>query len=74
MYNDESITNKFISFTSQTYFESKFFNILTAELVYKRATFKGVVSTYNSVFENNFNDTRGDLEIKRLIEFFIIII
>jgi hypothetical protein len=70
VFSETVLNGKYISFTSQTYFERKIFDVITAELVHKHSTFLGIQNTYNSVFQNLVNEKRGDIEIKRIIECF----
>jgi hypothetical protein len=70
IYFDNVFDMNYIAFTSKTYFEQKYFDLLTAEIIHMHATFKGKTSSYNSVFHNSFLEKRGNLEIKRVLEYF----
>jgi hypothetical protein len=65
-YNEDALAKEFISFTSMTVFETKIFEMLLADLIFKNSTFIGFTNSFNMV------NTGGhrDLCIKRLIEGF----
>ena len=49
-FYNESLKFEFISFSKKTVFETKLFGILSADIMYKHASFKSFVDSYNSIY------------------------
>ena len=65
-FYEQTLESEFISFTIQTVFERKLFEIVTADILFKHCTFKGFSESYNFTYSNG--TLRSDLEEKRLAE------
>jgi len=69
-FYEDSLSQKFISFSNETVFEILIFKSLTLDILYKHASYSNFSNAYNSLFENqneNSND-RNVLIYKRLSE------
>jgi hypothetical protein len=67
-FQENSLNEVFIHFTDESVYEILLLRSVTTELVHKHASFTSICSNYNSLMNNNANETRGLLVDKRLSE------
>jgi hypothetical protein len=64
---DDFFEKDFVSFTNRTFYEKNMFEVLSADIVFKHASFKSFCDSINSIFSNKFNK-RGNLIEVRIVE------
>jgi hypothetical protein len=70
LFNDMVLKDRYIALTKCTIIERLLLDSITSDLLFKHATFKGYVHSYNYLFENNnHNSTRSELNEQRLAQF-----
>lgn len=66
-FYEDCLKSEFISFGRNTVYETKFFKIVTADIVHKHASFKSISDSFNSIFTNPHWNRDQLIEV-RLVE------